>query len=869
MSPDVAQVSVGGSDRTINHGGHQRQRDIPEMWEERRRCWIYKVDNAGGSDVWLHARDIDTDEDFVFKLVDHEPFFFCDQASGQRLVHPSIVDKEGGHQSITGEPLVKVTTKTPGDVRTLRKLVDTAYEADVVYTKRSCIDAEAWGVCDVAFVDRGQHHETRTDWIDSVERTPEQELDTVYFDIEGGNIFDVENARDEVFCIGLYDPRYDNWHLWSYHPNDEVIIEEGETNKHGVVSVEHDHYIDEENQDGEAAMLKAFISWLRERKPMAIGSWNGGRGGFDLPYLINRAKRLGIREGEWGRYGHVDWDWLNIPGIHSLDLLKTHRVALYGGFRDNSLKNVADIFCDIELHKDPDDIKKWWLNNQEELFRYNLNDVEATFEIDQAQDYSGFAKALSFLCFCTDLEAIEHATIMLDGLFLYRAQQRGVALPMRKSGEDWQSGGAYVIPPIPGMHENVAGFDVSSLYPSITVGANISYETVTDEPGDDTFTIGYDPKAGDRHDEGYYGRLEQEEEIDYVHIDQTEEGLIPEVARDLWELKNEYDQLMKEASNEESYTRYKTLRSAAKIALNSASYGIGNSNKFRLGRIEVGEAITAMGRTITKAMARRAEELGRTVTHGDTDACYAQLESDNFEKEAEYLIDELEEAMRDEAAKRGARQPELFELEWELLADPMLCTPKKKMYAMRMTWEDGEPLDEPEMKVKGLAMVRSDTSDFTTGVMKKGLEGILMEGWGPDELYDFINEKYTDVREGRVPHYEVATRSRIKRDLQTYREEGGGWTYNVAEAAHAANEWFDKNFVAGSRPYVLRLKEKPEAYEANYIALEEGDEVPDGFALDWDHHANLAVRDKMVRILEAVGMAGREEGLGMRSLDSF
>lgn len=878
MTPDINSLNIGSSNDSpsFSHTNHTQQDPVPSTWEDRRRCVVYKADNAGGADVWLHAVDVDTGENMVFKLVGHRPYFYCKEERAQSLQHPSIVDIEFGHESITEEPLAKITTEVPGDVRKLRKLVEEPHEADVPYVKRACIDARSWGVCDIAYIDHNNSNhqgkdylETRPDWIDQVKRTPDQDIDTVYFDIEGGNIFDIENARDEVYCIGLYDPKKDDWRLWSYHPNDNVSIEECETNKRGTVPVHHEHFIDTHNQSGEREMLSAFLSWLRDRKPMAIAGWNSGRGGFDLPYLINRARRLGISDREWGRHGHVDWDWLNIPGVHSLDLLKILEVALYGGFQDNSLKNVAEIFCDITLHKNPNDIKEWWLNDQEDLFRYNIKDVEATYEIDAAQDFSGFAKALSFLTYTTDLESVELATIMLDGLFLLRAQERGVALPMRKSGEDWQSGGAYVIPPQAGLHENVAGFDVSSLYPSITVGCNISYETVADESGEDTFTIGYDPNAGDRHDEGYYGRLEQEEEIEHLHFDQTEEGLIPQVAKELWKLKKEYGEKKVEADTKEAQQKYDTLYSASKIALNSASYGVGNSNKFRLGRIEVGEAITAMGRTLTKAMARQAEEVDHTVTHGDTDAAYVKLEWDDFEKEAEYLIEEMEGAMQHEAAKRGARQPDLFELEWEMLANPMLCTPKKKLYAYRMTWEDGKKLDEPERKVKGLYMVRSDASDYTAKVMGQALDGVLMEGWSPERLFKYINDRYVDVRQGNVPHYKVASRKQIKRDLMTYKEQGGSWTYYVAEAANAANEWLDKNFVAGSRPYALRLKEKPDGYDANYIALEEGDEVPEGFEIDWAHHADNAVKDKLVRIFQAVGYDGREDGLGMRSLDSY
>jgi DNA polymerase elongation subunit (family B) len=405
--------------------------------ETRNRVLVYKAEPAARHLCWLHARDLNTNEKMKILLRGHLPYFFAEETFNN-TDHPEIVKVERGYENVDGDPVVKVLTKTPGVVRKLRKMAKWAGEADIPYERRSIIDARSWGICRMNLAHRPpklhqnpnvNEYTTRGDWVNQVSRRVDEDLEILYADIEGGNILNIEQAKDEVYCIALQDATLDNYHLWSYHPSENNHIDTCDTNLSGTVNVNHRHFIDTTSENGERQMLRSFANWIRDRDAEGLAGWNsGGRNGYDWPYLVCRMRRLGLDDNNWGRYGRVDHDWTNIPGYQDFDLLPIHRTATYDGFQDNTLANIAQAFCDITLHKDHD-LRQLWLDDQEALWRYNIRDVEATAAIDKQQLYSDLAKRAMFLTYSTDALSVTRSTSLYDGLFLKYAQEGKVASP--------------------------------------------------------------------------------------------------------------------------------------------------------------------------------------------------------------------------------------------------------------------------------------------------------------------------------------------------------------------------------------------------------------------------------------------------------
>jgi DNA polymerase I len=301
----------------------------------------------------------------------------------------------------------------------------------------------------------------------------------------------------------------------------------------------------------------------------------------------------------------------------------------------------------------------------------------------------------------------------------------------------------------------------------------------------------------------------------------------------------------------------------------NSAYGTSNSPKSRLSGIELGEATVSFGRHIIKQLAKKAQALNYPVVAGDTDSLYLDLDNETPEQ-IQTLAQELTNFAQHVADDCGAIETNRFQLEPEVIAEPALFVVKKR-YALMKTWEEGTWLDKPKLKPKGFYMIRTDCPDYTKEIMRTTLLKLMQHREPPSNVFDdYVNERYVDVRDGNVEPFRVASRKKIKSDLQTYREEeGNGWTYWVAHAAYESNRHFDTCWGAGSRPYLLRLNDKPEEYEANYVALEKGQKIPEAVTIDWEQQAQNTVVEKVTRIFQALDCDDRLEVAGQRSLSEY
>ena len=79
----------------------------------------------------------------------------------------------------------------------------------------------------------------------------------------------------------------------------------------------------------------------------------------------------------------------------------------------------------------------------------------------------------------------------IQNIFFFEHRRKGYLIPRRAEISELKKGGfgksviegkgfqgAYVIPPVPGIHYDVVVMDFASLYPSIIKESNLSYETV-------------------------------------------------------------------------------------------------------------------------------------------------------------------------------------------------------------------------------------------------------------------------------------------------------------------------------------------------------------------------------------------------------
>lgn len=836
----------------------------PTDADAEHRVLVFDIEPAWGTACWLHARHLESGRRVQYLLLGHEPHMYCEPGA-DALNHSAVTDVEYGHESVDGDELVKLTLTHPGRTNKIRdELCENPHEADTPYILRTAIDTEAWGICRI----KGERvkaglYKTRPEWIEQETRQIDETLDVVHFDIEGGNTIKVDSAPDPIYCMAVLDPRYDRRIMFSYRPNEEVEVTEYETITGETRKVdEHRHFTDTAEEDGERAMLRSFIDWLETRKPEAIAGYYSNS--FDIPYIINRARKLGIPSREWwGGHGDLNADYANIPGVQCLDLYEIHDTATYGGLEEgDELETVLEEFTGIEKEDHGEEVTEMWENDPQALFEYNFQDVEATYKIDQVQRYSLVASSLMFLTYTMAITDTTKVSDLYYGLFLEEAKERGEALPQRFGGDDWETGGGVVFEPEPGIHEKGLSLDWSSLYPA-AIDQNISYETYVPE----------DEVDGDEDWLFEVPDVENDKLLDPpLYFDTRERGILPTVMEKIGRLKEEAGEMLAEASSDKEKELAKIIYDARKIAYNGG-YGISNSDKSPLGRVEVGVATTSIARFANKLTAQVVKESGRDIVYGDTDSVKFRPKPDDGMEDIFDLVEAVEERVREEMAKRGAPNPEEFKLEWEHVYEPLLLPSAegeesiKKKYAYRLIWEDGEMLEKPKRKVKGFWMVRRECSDFTREVMGEAFDILLMEREGPMAMHEYIREVYRQVQDRQIQKERIAKRKPLNKDPLAYKKRDDGTPhYWLAAAAHENNKFFDLDgedrWRAGDRPYGYALKESPPGFESNWLLLRHGEDIPDGFAVDWTKHAHLMTGSKMKRVYQALGIDHLREQLG-------
>ncbi len=346
-------------------------------------------------------------------------------------------------------------------------------------------------------------------------------------------------------------------------------------------------------------------------------TYNGDE--FDLPYLYNRAERLGIKRAENPLYMMRDTATLK-EGVH-LDLYKVlsnrsfQIYAFSQKYTDFSLNSVSKALLGkekLDYGLKFDELSLYQTAN------YCYNDALLTYEL------TSFNKDLmmDLLVIIARIGRMPIDDIARMGVsqwirsLLYYEHRRGnFLIPKREELQRRSEGvmsnavikdkkyrGGLVIEPKEGIHFDVVVMDFASLYPSIIKVRNLSYETVRcshEECKKNTI-------PGTNH-----------------WACTKKNGLTSMIIGSLRDLRvNYYKSLSKkETLTEDQRQQYTVVSQALKVILN-ASYGVMGAEIFPLYFLPVAEATTAIGRHTILETVKKCEETGIEVLYGDTDSLF-------------------------------------------------------------------------------------------------------------------------------------------------------------------------------------------------------------------------------------------------------
>jgi DNA polymerase I len=641
-----------------------------------------------------------------------KPYFFIRKDDYNRIKDSIIINGEVSDVdavTVDNNPVVKISVPTPSQVRDLRETLERngiqTFEAEIPYVRRVMIDTDL-----------------KVMYPESVAAI-DIEVDALH------GFPDINDPQSRILAISLYDGK------------DEIFI----------------------CDDDEIAMLKEFNKLL-PKYDVIIG-WNSAA--FDYPYIINRAKNLGLKIDE-ELFQHVD-------------LFGIYHTYFKRDISDFKLKTIAQkvlgdkvpigALLDFERPGDIAKLTEFFQKDREKLRLYNMDQAKAVWMIANEtgilQTYITQARLANILPWHRDLseKMIAHRKYisynkMVENLVLKKALQSKprIVFPSKKTlsedelSEDENEStytGALVLEPQAGLWENVILLDFASMYPRVIMTFNISYDTWTPNPGPNDILA---PHGG---------------------FITSREGYLPQVLRELEQYRS-IAKKMVDTYPAGSLERilWNARQFAFKLILVSA-YGVAGFRFSRLYRLEIAESVTGYTRDAIIAAIKFIESQGWKVLYSDTDSLFLYNPKisnikEAVEKTQNELIPTLNSYIRDYVAERWRVPKERVVLEFK--ADRVYSKLKllsvKKRYFGLVAWED-DFLENPYIQIRGLEARRGDWPELVKELQAKAIELYLTQG--SEAVNSYVKDLKNQVLSGKVELEKLALRKHLSKSLDEYK----------------------------------------------------------------------------------------------------
>jgi DNA polymerase I len=641
-----------------------------------------------------------------------KPYFFIRKDDYNRIKDSIIINGEVSDVdavTVDNNPVVKISVPTPSQVRDLRETLERngiqTFESDIPYVRRVMVDTDL-----------------KVMYPDSVAAI-DIEVDALH------GFPDINDPQSRILAISLYDGK------------DEIFI----------------------CDDDEISMLKEFNKLLP--KYDAIIGWNSAA--FDYPYVINRAKNLGLKIDE-ELFQHVD-------------LFGIYHTYFRRDISDFKLKTIAQkvlgdkvpigALLDFERPGDIAKLTEFFQKDREKLRLYNMDQTKAVWMIANEtgilQTYITQSRLANILPWHKDLseKMIAHRKYisynkMVENLVLKKALQSNprIVFPSKKTLSDDELSedenestytGALVLEPQAGLWENVILLDFASMYPRVIMTFNISYDTWTPNPGPNDILA---PHGG---------------------FISSREGYLPQVLRELEQYRSMAKKMV-DAYPAGSLERilWNARQFAFKLILVSA-YGVAGFRFSRLYRLEIAESVTGYTRDAITAAIKFIESQGWKVLYSDTDSLFLYNPRITSLKEAvertqNELIPTLNSYIRDYVVEkwRVPKDRVVLEFKADRVYSKLKLLSVKKRYFGLVAWED-DFLENPYIQIRGLEARRGDWPELVKELQAKAIELYLTKG--SEAVNNYVKDLKSQVLGGKVELEKLVLRKHLSKSLDEYK----------------------------------------------------------------------------------------------------
>ena len=507
----------------------------------------------------------------------------------------------------------------------------------------------------------------------------------------------------------------------------------------------------------ERELLHKFVYHWSKTSPDIVTGWNCEF--FDIPYLINRIKRvfdngrekflspwrmIDERETHTG-YGQSTLKY-EIKGVAILDYMAIFKKFgySYGPQESYKLDHIANVVLGEKKldFGEASDLNELHDNDYQKFIDYNIKDVEL---IDRMEDKLGLISLCLTMAYKggVNYEQVLGTVAIWDSLIYRDLHSKRIAVPQNTESFKGAYPGGYVKEPQVGMHDWVCSFDLNSLYPSIIMQYNMSPETILldDEPNVTVETVLAKQVKNNKPDTALA--------VGGTRFSTKKLGILPAIIQEIYDDRVKFKQAQLKAEQELELTATKSevyglekriaiaknQQMALKILLNSL-YGAMGNKWFRYFDMRIAEGITLTGQaTIRWAENNLNDYLNKTlktkkdyVVAIDTDSVYVRLDEfvnrlgpakpvDFLDKMCSTALEGALSECYDRLFKMLGGIENKMVMGREVIADRGIWTAKKR-YILNVHDNEGVRYAQPKLKIMGIEAIKSSTPAICRQALK-------------------------------------------------------------------------------------------------------------------------------------------------------
>ena len=489
----------------------------------------------------------------------------------------------------------------------------------------------------------------------------------------------------------------------------------------------------------EEEMIQLFLRFVVSSNADILSGWYSD--GFDMPYILNRCKRLGIdsdilspindiwftRKGEFWRH--------QIRGLDSIDMMAGLQDMGYN-LPNWKLDTAAKVILDNpDVEKLTTFTWKDWLDNYQGFIDYGIMDVKILKEINEKIQMFDLFITVQKTANLEGLGMVFFKSMIVDN-YIIKSNHNEIIMPIRIKREKTKYAGALVIDPVqPGNSHDVTVMDYTSLYPTTMMAFNISPETFIaskescekigvdiQEVADQLIKDGVGFVDTGDNPELFGGRY-----LFYSHSEKV--GVLPRILKDLFLRRVEINRKLKAGEYPEYEINAMEKRQwAFKIILNSA-YGAMGFNFFRLYKPECADAITFFARQALKFASVKFHNEGHKLIYGDTDSIFVLAGKSSADEMIEKLVHFNKDLDTDFVRNYNPGvldEYQHMDLKFEYDLEYCYFGESKKRYY-------GIIRGSGKKVIRGLNIIRKDTPNFLKGELndmaEQAVRGQLQIDW--------------------------------------------------------------------------------------------------------------------------------------------